>query len=122
MIAADLKRNGDGVLPDAQRERWQAIRGGLLNIYRYDYQEFKYEDGRLLLRGNNGTGKSRVLALQLPFLLDGEILPQRVEPDQDQAKRMEWNSCWEASTTTDWAIPGPSSDESPRGVTGNTQR
>lgn len=67
------------------------MRGGLLNIYRYDYQEFRYEDGRLLLRGNNGTGKSRVLALQLPFLLDGEIIPQRVEPDQDPAKRMEWN-------------------------------
>ena len=78
-------------LPEPRRTRWQPIRGGLVNIYRYDYQEFHYEDGRLLLRGNNGTGKSRVLALQLPFLLDGEIVPQRVEPDQDPAKRMEWN-------------------------------
>lgn len=67
------------------------MRGGLLNIYRYDFVEFRYEDGRLLLRGNNGTGKSRVLALQLPFLLDGEIIPQRVEPDGDVAKRMDWN-------------------------------
>jgi hypothetical protein len=32
-----------------------------------------------------------VLALQLPFLLDGEIAPHRVEPDRDPAKRMEWN-------------------------------
>src|SRR3954453_14722325 len=78
-------------LPEARRTRWQPLRGGLVNIYRYDYQEFHYEDGRLLLRGNNGTGKSRVLALQLPFLLDGEIVPQRVEPDQDPATRMEWN-------------------------------
>jgi uncharacterized protein (TIGR02680 family) len=85
------KQNGEVSLPAAQRQRWQPIRGGLLNIYRYDYQEFQYEDGRLLLRGNNGTGKSRVLALQLPFLLDGEIVPQRVEPDGDPAKRMEWN-------------------------------
>src|SRR5947209_203909 len=85
------KHNGDVPLPVANRQRWQPIRGGLLNMYRYDYQEFRYEDGRLLLRGNNGTGKSRVLALQLPFLLDGEIIPQRVEPDQDSAKRMEWN-------------------------------
>lgn len=85
------KHNGDTALPTARRQRWQPMRGGLLNIYRYDYQEFRYEDGRLLLRGNNGTGKSRVLALQLPFLLDGEIIPQRVEPDQDPAKRMEWN-------------------------------
>ncbi len=71
--------------------RWRPVRGGLINLYRYDSQEFRYEEGRLVLRGNNGTGKSRVLALQLPFLLDGEILPQRVEPDGDPAKRMDWN-------------------------------
>ncbi len=77
--------------PVAASSRWKPLRGGFLNLYRYDRQEFRYEDGRLLLRGNNGTGKSRVLALQLPFLLDGEISPARVEPDQDPAKRMEWN-------------------------------
>ncbi|MGH3272124.1 MAG: TIGR02680 family protein, partial [Trebonia sp.] len=48
-------------------------------------------DGRLLLRGNNGTGKSKVLALTLPFLLDGDLAPHRVEPDGDRQKRMEWN-------------------------------
>ncbi|HVL98185.1 MAG TPA: TIGR02680 family protein [Egibacteraceae bacterium] len=78
-------------LPAAQRERWQPLRGGLLNLYRYDHEEFRYEQGHLLLRGNNGTGKSRVLALQLPFLLDGEVSPHRVEPDGDPAKRLEWN-------------------------------
>src|SRR5437763_133720 len=85
------KHNGDVLLPTALRTRWQPMRGGLLNIYRYDYQEFRYEDGRLLLRGNNGTGKSRVLALQLPFLLEGDTSPHRVEPDADPAKRIEWN-------------------------------
>jgi len=83
--------NGRAALPLPARERWQPLRGGLLNLYRYDVEEFWFEDGHLLLRGNNGTGKSRVLALQLPFLLDGEILPSRVEPDGDSAKRMEWN-------------------------------
>jgi len=83
--------SGTPTLPEPARNRWQPIRGGLLNLYRFDWQEFWYQDGRLLLRGNNGTGKSRVLALQLPFLLDGEIVPQRVEPDGDPAKRMEWN-------------------------------
>jgi uncharacterized protein (TIGR02680 family) len=78
-------------LPVAESARWQPIRGGLLNIYRYDYEEFRYEQGRLLLRGDNGTGKSRVLALQLPFLLDGETAPHRLEPDRDPAKRIEWN-------------------------------
>ena len=79
------------VLPVAESGRWQTIRGGLLNLYRYDYEEFRYEQGRLLLRGDNGTGKSRVLALQLPFLLDGEVAPHRLEPDGDPAKRIEWN-------------------------------
>ena len=77
--------------PEPSRERWQPLRGGLLNLYLYDRQELVYEDGRLLLRGNNGTGKSRILALQLPFLLDGEIAPQRVEPDGDPSKRIEWH-------------------------------
>jgi uncharacterized protein (TIGR02680 family) len=71
--------------------RWQPARSGLINFYRYDDQEFHFHQGRMLLRGNNGTGKSRVLALQLPFLLDGETSPERVEPDGDRAKRFEWN-------------------------------
>lgn len=78
-------------LPRPRRERWQPLRSGLLNIFKYDEEEFAFEDGRLLLRGNNGAGKSRILALQLPFLLDGEMASHRVEPDGDQAKRMEWN-------------------------------
>ena len=80
-----------GALPAPVKVRWHPLRGGLLNLYRYDDEVFAFEQGRLLLRGNNGTGKSRVLALQLPFLLDGEIAPHRVEPDGDPAKRMEWN-------------------------------
>jgi uncharacterized protein (TIGR02680 family) len=76
---------------EADSNRWRPLRSGLLNFYRYDQQEFHFHHGRLLLRGHNGTGKSRVLALQLPFLLDGEISPHRVEPDRDPAKRFEWN-------------------------------
>jgi SbcC/RAD50-like, Walker B motif len=73
------------------KKRWQPLRSGLVNLYRYDREEFHYENGRLLLRGNNGTGKSRILALQLPFLFDGEVSPQRLEPDADPSKRVEWN-------------------------------
>lgn len=78
-------------LPAPARTRWQPLRLGLVNLYRFDDEVFSFEDGRLLLRGNNGTGKSRVLALTLPFLFDGRIDPHRVEPDGDSAKRMEWN-------------------------------
>lgn len=78
-------------LPHPNKTRWQPLRAGLVDIFYYDYQEFWFRDGRLLLRGNNGTGKSKVLALTLPFLLDGRATPSRVEPDGDVQKRMEWN-------------------------------
>jgi uncharacterized protein (TIGR02680 family) len=78
-------------LPQPERERWRPLRAGLVDVFYYDQEEFHFRDGRLLLRGNNGTGKSKVLALTLPFLLDGELSPHRVEPDADPKKRMEWN-------------------------------
>ncbi|MGH3664599.1 MAG: TIGR02680 family protein, partial [Egibacteraceae bacterium] len=87
----DIPATAPVALPVATAERWQPLRGGLLNLYRYDHEEFRYEQGHLLLRGNNGTGKSRVLALQLPFLLDADTSAYRLEPDGDPAKRIEWN-------------------------------
>jgi uncharacterized protein (TIGR02680 family) len=92
-MQATMSANGASParLPSAESTRWRPVRSGLLNLYRYDNEEFWFHEGRLLLRGNNGTGKSRVLALQLPFLLDGETAPHRLEPDGDPAKRIEWN-------------------------------
>lgn len=96
-MSADVSMSGSNgrhppvILPRPARPRWQPLRSGLLNLYRYDCEEFWFEQGRMLLRGNNGTGKSRVLALQLPFLLDGEVASHRLEPDGDPAKRIEWN-------------------------------
>jgi uncharacterized protein (TIGR02680 family) len=97
--------------------RWQPLRGGLLNLYFYDHEVFEYEDGRLLLRGNNGSGKSRVLALQLPFLLDAETRPERLEPDGDPAKRIEWhllmNGRYPDRTGYTWLEFGRLTDEGP---------
>jgi uncharacterized protein (TIGR02680 family) len=78
-------------LPQPMKQRWQPLRAGLVDLFYYDVEEFHFHGGSLLLRGNNGTGKSKVLALTLPFLLDGELSPYRVEPDGDKNKRMEWN-------------------------------
>lgn len=90
-LTSNTHRFQSSTLPQATCQRWQPIRGGLLNLYLYDYEEFRYENGHLILRGNNGTGKSRVLALQLPFLFDGRLSTNRVEPDADPSKRMDWN-------------------------------
>ena len=78
-------------LPTPSRERWQPLRLGLIELFHYDSEEFWFRDGHLLLRGNNGTGKSKVLSLTLPFLLDAQLKPSRIEPDGDGGKRMAWN-------------------------------
>jgi hypothetical protein len=53
-------------LPAPARERWQPLRLGLVDFFYYDQEEFAFRDGRLLLRGNNGTGKSRRTASSSP--------------------------------------------------------
>ena len=78
-------------LPEPQRERWQPLRLGLVELFHYDSEEFWFRDGHLLLRGNNGTGKSKVLSLTLPFLFDAQLRPSRIEPDGDNGKKMAWN-------------------------------
>ena len=78
-------------LPTPTRSRWQPLRLGVVELFHYDSEEFWFRDGHLLLRGNNGTGKSKVLSLTLPFLLDAQIKPSRIEPDGDSSKRMAWN-------------------------------
>lgn len=78
-------------LPVPAHTRWQPLRLGLVDLFYYDSEEFWFRDGHLLLRGNNGTGKSKVLSLTLPFLLDAQLKSSRIEPDGDPAKRMSWN-------------------------------
>lgn len=57
----------------ATREhRFRLNRAGILNVWQYDDQVFQLADGRLLLRGANGAGKSKTLEMLLPFVLDGD--------------------------------------------------
>ena len=65
-------------IPEPARERWQPLRAGILNLYLYDEQALTFYHGRLLLRGNNGTGKSMALEVLLPYLLDAELTPSRL--------------------------------------------
>ncbi|MFS8199108.1 TIGR02680 family protein (plasmid) [Streptomyces sp. CWNU-52B] len=52
--------------------RFRLHRAGIQNVWQYDAQEFSFGDGRLLLRGKNGAGKSKALEMLLPYLLDGD--------------------------------------------------
>ncbi|WP_175693195.1 TIGR02680 family protein [Burkholderia ambifaria] len=86
-----LPANTVRALPQPILQRWQPLRLGVVELFYYDSEEFWFKDGHLLLRGNNGTGKSKVLSLTMPLLLDANLKPSRVEPDGDSTKKMAWN-------------------------------
>ncbi|ALK09629.1 TIGR02680 family protein [Blastochloris viridis] len=101
-------------LPIPTRPRWQPLRLGLVELFHYDSEEFWFRDGHLLLRGNNGTGKSKVLSLTLPFLLDAQLKSSRVEPDGDSSKKMAWNllmSSYDRRTGYAWIEFGRLADD-----------
>lgn len=78
-------------LPFPKHQRFVPLRGGILNLWQYDDHEFWFHSGRLLLRGENGMGKSKALELLLPFLLDADTSPHRLDPFGDGHKSMRWN-------------------------------
>ena len=63
------------------------LRLGLVELFHYDSEEFWFRDGHLLLRGNNGTGKSKVLSLTLPFLLDASSSRRGSSPTATAVRR-----------------------------------
>lgn len=69
--------------------KWQLHRAGLLNFWYYDEEEFHFADGKLLLRGNNGSGKSVTMQSFIPVLLDGRKSPDRLDPFGSRARKME---------------------------------
>jgi uncharacterized protein (TIGR02680 family) len=64
-------------------------RAGLVNFWYYDEEVFDFSDGKLLLRGSNGSGKSVTMQSFLPVLLDGKKTPDRLDPFGSKARRME---------------------------------
>ncbi|OSX54555.1 TIGR02680 family protein [Anoxybacillus ayderensis] len=69
--------------------KWVLHRAGLINFWYYDEQYFEFADGKLLLRGTNGSGKSVTMQSLLPVLLDGKKTPDRLDPFGSRARRME---------------------------------
>lgn len=69
--------------------KWEINRAGLFNYWYYEDEVFDFADGKLLLRGNNGAGKSVTMQSFLPVLLDGSTRPERLDPFGSRARRME---------------------------------
>lgn len=69
--------------------KWQIHRVGLVDFWYYDEEEFYFLDGRMLLRGANGSGKSVTMQSFIPLLLDGNMRPERLDPFGSRARKME---------------------------------
>ncbi|MHC6180982.1 TIGR02680 family protein [Clostridium sp. JNZ X4-2] len=69
--------------------KWIINRAGLLNFWYYDEEEFDFSDGKLLLRGSNGSGKSVTMQSFIPLLLDGNKSPERLDPFGSKARKIE---------------------------------
>lgn len=69
--------------------KWQMNRAGVLNFWYYDDEVFDFSDGKLLLRGSNGSGKSVTMQSFIPVLLDGKKSPDRLDPFGSRSRRME---------------------------------
>ncbi|MCC6434875.1 MAG: TIGR02680 family protein, partial [Acidimicrobiales bacterium] len=53
--------------------RWTLNRAGIINVYQYGDVTIPFCEGRLLLRGVNGSGKSTAMNMLLPFLLEADV-------------------------------------------------
>lgn len=58
---------------------YKAVKMGLVNFWIYDEEEYEFYDGKLLLRGKNGSGKSVTLQSFIPLILDGNKSPKRLD-------------------------------------------
>lgn len=86
-----LQRILDGELPVPERERFQQLRLGLIGMWEYEEQEFvSYRNG-LILRGRNGAGKTKVMEVTSPLLLDARLSARRLDPFGSTARPMRDN-------------------------------
>jgi uncharacterized protein (TIGR02680 family) len=69
--------------------KWQLNRAGLLNFWYYDNEEYHFANGKLLLRGLNGSGKSVTMQSLVTVLLDGKVAANRLDPFGSRDRRME---------------------------------
>ncbi|MGD0243321.1 MAG: SbcC/MukB-like Walker B domain-containing protein [Streptosporangiaceae bacterium] len=72
-------------------ERFKPVRAGVINIWDYADEEWVFADGRLALRGHNGSGKTKALEVLFPFVLDGVADSRRLDPFSGENRTMKSN-------------------------------
>ncbi|WP_433421159.1 TIGR02680 family protein [Microtetraspora malaysiensis] len=71
--------------------RYVPTRAGIINLWDYRDEEFGFAGGWLILRGPNGSGKTKALEVLFPFVLDGRIDPKRLNPFASEDRTMKSN-------------------------------
>src|SRR5260221_364039 len=69
-------------------DRSQPTRAGVINVWDYVDEEWVFADGRLALRGHNGSGKTKALEVLFPFVLDGSLDARRLDPFSGENRKM----------------------------------
>lgn len=102
--------------------RFRPTRAGVVGLWDYRDAAFAFADGRLVLRGANGSGKTKALEVLFPFVLDGRLDPRRLDPFSGENRTMKANLLWRGGDTghgyawLEFATPA-SADAAPRYVT-----
>lgn len=76
-------------MQEINQNRWKLNKIGLINYWWYDEEEYNFADGRMILRGTNGSGKSVTMQSFIPLLLDGKKTPERLDPFGNKARKIE---------------------------------
>ena len=79
--------------------RFAPTRAGIINLWDYRDEEFLFVDGWLVLRGPNGSGKTKALEVLFPFVLDGRIEPRRLNPFAGEDRTMKSNLLYRGQET-----------------------
>ena len=64
-------------------------RAGFVNYWNFGETIYEFAQGRLLLRGSNGSGKSISTVSILPLLLDGNTSARRLDPFGSADRKIE---------------------------------
>src|ERR1022692_2370818 len=97
----------------AAQARFKPTRAGIINLWDYFDEEFAFADGRLALRGHNGSGKTKALEVLFPFVLDGSLDARRLDPFSGENRTMKANLLYrgqEAEHGSVWMEFGRSSE------------
>ena len=68
--------------------RYQPNRLGLFNFWYHTDSVFEFANGKLFVRGANGSGKSVTTTMAVPILLDGDKSPSRLDPFGGKSRLM----------------------------------